>query len=136
MSIRAKGINHFALSVQDLDRSIEFYQRTFGLPELALGAADTTRHAFLDFGYLVLELLESENGRPQPPGHGSLGPFHLCFEVTDIKAECRRLEELGVQLNIEYGEFQNEALGRIGYVFFRDPDGHDLQLAETLEPRA
>jgi catechol 2,3-dioxygenase-like lactoylglutathione lyase family enzyme len=133
MSIQASGINHIALNVRTLSRAVDFYEQLLGVPPLDLGPGDDAAHAFFDLGYLRLELLESEAVPALAPNDGRLGPFHLCFEVDDINAECRRLAALGVSLNIPYGEFENRALGKIGYVFFRDPDGHDLQLAQTLD---
>jgi catechol 2,3-dioxygenase-like lactoylglutathione lyase family enzyme len=133
MPIRHVGVNHIALNVRDLEESVSFYQRLFQADVIPVGAGDTARHAFLDLGYMLLELLESENlPHTEHLADGELGQMHLCFEVADIEAERETLGRLGITLTRGYAEFENLALGRIGYVFFRDPDGHELQLAQTL----
>ena len=39
--IRIRGINHVTLSVSDVKRSVDFYQRVFGMPVQAMQAAIT-----------------------------------------------------------------------------------------------
>ena len=69
-------LNHAVLYVTDLDRAIDFYERAFGLREIA---REGGRMAFLraagSANHHDLGLIEVGPGAPQPPP-GSTGLYH------------------------------------------------------------
>ena len=55
---------------------------------------------------------------------------HLGFEIKDLEAFCKKLEAMGVTLNVTYRKA--EALG-LGVAFVTDPWGTSIELNEGLD---
>ena len=55
---------------------------------------------------------------------------HLGFEIKDLEAFCKKLEAMGVKLNVTYRKA--EALG-LGVAFVTDPWGTSIELNEGLD---
>ena len=99
----ARHVNHVALVVNDMDETLEFYRKTFGV-----GSAETeevpdqgVRAAVVRIGGTLLELIE-----PTDPTSGVAkyierrgeGMHHICFEVDDLEGTLSRLDDADVQL--------------------------------------
>ena len=139
------SLEHVALSVADLERSIAFYRDVIGLevvriiecpPEMGLG--DITgmpgcraRIAHLQSGGAMLELFEYQDprGRPLPPERRQAdhGLIHLGFTSLDVRAEYSRLRKMGVTFFGEPLEFRPD----VWIVYFYGPDGEVCELRET-----
>jgi lactoylglutathione lyase len=104
---RLVGINHVALEVDDLERSLAFYGRLFEL-ELRGRSADA---AFIDIGDQFLALM---TGRSQTPD----AVRHFGLVVDDKEATGRALEAA-----------QAEILPGRG-LDFRDPSGNRVQVVQ------
>jgi len=123
-------IQHVGLVVTDLGRSRRFYADALGLEEVPRPHNFTFDGAWFRFGGTEIHLLSDAHatgGAGQPdPGAGAVRGMthHLAFEVDDLDGACERLAEHGVGL--EGGPMPRGD----GYeqVFFRDPDGHVLEL--------
>lgn len=122
--------DYVVLVVADLDRSLEFYTGTLGLP---LGHRSGP-YAQLDTGRTRLSLFEraamaealgqDELAAPDP----SAPAFELGFKVDDVDAVHRELTSQGVPGAVAptdrpWGQ-------RTAYL--RDPDGHLVELAQDL----
>jgi catechol 2,3-dioxygenase-like lactoylglutathione lyase family enzyme len=116
------SINQISLSVADLNRSGGFYGRLFG-PETESPVSSRVRN--LKVGDMVLSLLP-----PTTPSRTSMGPGvdHIGVGVKDFTADSARraLRERGIT---SYDR------GQAGQVYFRDPDGIQVQLASPALPR-
>jgi glyoxylase I family protein len=135
MSIAIDGYAHVRLTVTDIARSREFYDRVFALPvafEVPADADEETRQqlGFL-YGGVIYRLGAGLLGlRPVAPDgdrfdEDRVGLDHVSFAVRDadaVQAAARRLEELGVPHS------GVKDLGRSVLVEFRDPDGIALEL--------
>ena len=55
---------------------------------------------------------------------------HLGFEIKDLEAFCKKLEAMGITLNVTYR--RAEALG-LGVAFVTDPWGTSIELNEGLD---
>jgi catechol 2,3-dioxygenase-like lactoylglutathione lyase family enzyme len=124
------GVLETALYVQDLDVSERFYYELFGF-ETMLG--DHRLRALSVAGKHVLLLFKtggSTNGEETPggfiPPHDGHGQLHLCFaiEATQLEEWKRVLEERGVAIE----SIVHPPRGGTS-VYFRDPDGHAIELA-------
>jgi glyoxylase I family protein len=113
--IQTSGIDHIVLHCRDVERSKTFYTNVLGMSIYR----DEGRHVFMHAGNQGVALFESENG-------AALGTAtdlnHLALNVADgtyesLKAE---LEHHGVAVGGRPGEDH--------CIYFRDPDGHRLQL--------
>jgi methylmalonyl-CoA/ethylmalonyl-CoA epimerase len=96
-------IEHIGIAVADLENSISFYEKVFGLKcyNIEEVADQKIRTAFFMVGQTKIELLESTD-----PG-GPIGKFiekrgegihHIAFAVDNITEQLKNAEEEGVRL--------------------------------------
>jgi catechol 2,3-dioxygenase-like lactoylglutathione lyase family enzyme len=119
-----------ALYVDDLRRAADFYQDLFGLSALTRD----DRLAAFDIGGMSVLLLFRRGGTLDTvrlpggtiPPHDGSGPLHIAFAISadDLASWERRLADRGIPIE-----------GRTSWpkggqsIYFRDPDGHLLELA-------
>jgi len=121
--IRTQGLTHIHLMVRDLDRSLTFYQRVFGLEERFREG----RHmVFLNTpaSQDLITLNEDPNGAPVAGVNG--GVDHFGFRLTegsDLDAAVTEVEAAGGRL-IKRGE---HAPG-VPFAYISDPDGYVIEL--------
>jgi len=146
----ARGIEAIGMTVADLDRSIAFFRDTLSFElmeafedsgrdtELLTGVFGArTRTARLRLGAEVVELTQflSPPGRPYPAdSRGNDQWFqHLAIIVSDMDAAYRRLRDQGVA-HASSGPQRlpdwNPDTGGIEAFYFRDPDGHFLEILQ------
>ena len=97
-------LNHMALVVADLDKSLGFWRDDIGLP--AVGEPQTVPDeavsiAFLDLGNAHLELIQpttDDSGVAQYLEKRGPGLHHVCLQVPDIKAKTAELLEKGYDM--------------------------------------
>ncbi|WP_030166070.1 MULTISPECIES: VOC family protein [Actinomycetes] len=131
MTIDAVRLNHAVLFVSDLENSIAFYQKAFGMEVMA-----RERRANAAF----LRLPRSGNhhdlglfgvgARPRP-ARGSLGLYHLAWQVDtidDLISARTTLESLGALTGTSSHGATKSAYGR-------DPDGNEFEIMWML-PKA
>jgi catechol-2,3-dioxygenase len=117
-------LNHAVLYVSDLDRSVDFYRRAFGLEEIArergmmafMRAAGSSNHH--DLG-----LMSVGAGAPAPP-HGAIGLYHLAWEVETIDDLASLAQKL-VELDALTGMSDH---GATKSLYGRDPDGIEFEV--------
>ena len=120
----------FGLYVQDVSRSADFYHNLFGFPVLL----SNERIAALDVEGKQILLLFKHGASSEPmtvrgallPPHDGEGTSHVAFAVraSDIAQWERWLLEQNVEIE---SKVEWEEGGRS--LYFRDPDGHLLELA-------
>ncbi|MDH6232960.1 lactoylglutathione lyase [Mesorhizobium soli] len=124
----AKAI-HSMIRVLDEARSIDFYNKAFGLE-----VAD--RLDFETFTLVYLSNLESEfeleltinKGRDEPYALGD-GYGHLAVSVADLDSEHDRLSALGLNPKKIVGmEHDGTPLAR--FFFIEDPDGYKIEVLQ------
>ena len=85
-----KRIDHIALDVADIDKSIAFYEKHFSCKlnyeHLSSGGF---RIAYLRSGDTVLELVHRDAG--------GMNGFHFCFETDNFEGEVIRLKKAGIE---------------------------------------
>lgn len=121
------------LTVSDLDRSVAFYREVVGLPvALAIPERGATFHWVGGPGETMLGLWSLGT---MPMGLS----LHVAFEVTleGVLEAPGRLRELGVVPLSFFGQETDEpsVLGWMpaAAVYFRDPDGHQLEYLTMLD---
>jgi len=123
-------LQHVGLVVSDLERSRRFFAGALGLEEVPRPPNFTFAGAWFRFGDDEIHLLAEADttGRAGAPDAGAGAAFglanHLALEVDDLTAACARLDEHGIGL---VGDPMPRGDG-VAQVFFRDPDGHLLEL--------
>lgn len=119
-----------AIYSDDLPRAASFYQVVLGLRPMGR----SERVASFDAGASTVLLVFARgaslggirfDGGPIPP-HDGAGPAHLAFAIasTDLERWRTRLVAAGIAIE---SEVRWERGGRS--VYFRDPDGHSVELA-------
>src|SRR4051794_13124713 len=131
--IPVRGLFEAHLTVSDMERAVAFYRDVVGL--VAAFEAPEREAAFFWVG---------------GPGEGMLGlwslgsaplalSLHVAFKVAvaDVRAACDRLRAQGIAPLSFFGEPTDEP-SVIGWmpaaaVYFRDPDGHQLEFLAMLD---
>jgi catechol 2,3-dioxygenase-like lactoylglutathione lyase family enzyme len=113
--IQTSGVDHVVLHVTDVQRSRKFYTEVLGMTAYREGDAQVFLHA----GQQGVALFKKEGGVPLTAGndlnHLALNTATGTYET--LKAE---LERHGVTVTSRPGDDR--------CIYFRDPDGHRLQL--------
>ena len=112
-------LDHVSLNVVDRARSIAWYRDVLGLPQLNQPTEDD-EPVFLGQPGLQFGLFQAQIQSPAREPESS-GLRHIALVVGDLDAAQERLGSHGV-------EFRYENHGNALSVYFRDPDGHVLEL--------
>lgn len=118
-----KRIDHVALHVADIDKSIAFYETHFGCETyFEHKAGPGFRIAYLRMGDTVLELTHH-------PDDAMLG-FHFCFETDDLDEAVSTLKKNGVKCLTEPYETAARSPAEEGWrrTVFEGPDGEQIEL--------
>ncbi len=122
-------LNHAVLYVSDLDASVGFYRRAFGLKEIGREGPMAFLRAANSDNHHDLALLSVGAGAPQPP-RGSVGLYHLAWEVPTIE-ELAAASAVLTELDALTGMSDH---GATKSLYGRDPDGIEFEVM-WLVPR-
>jgi catechol 2,3-dioxygenase-like lactoylglutathione lyase family enzyme len=129
--IKLDGMSHIALNVKDMDRAEKFYSQTLGFPVIHRTTMKAGfSHIEVDTGDVAIALFES----PQldlKDAHQTMtedGYLHFAFSSTYDRFDetIHTLNESGVNL-----EGKPRDWGSSVSVYFKDPDGHQLEINFT-----
>lgn len=100
---RAKGLDHVAIAVKDLDAAVKYYVDVLGFapPELEEVAEQQVRVAIFGHGLGRIELIcptTKDSGVAKFLEKRGEGLHHVCVEVADIEATLQELKAKGAQL--------------------------------------
>jgi len=143
-NVDIKRIHHVAYRCNDAKETVEFYQRVLGMDfQLAIAenevpstkAPDPYMHVFLDAGMgNVVAFFELPNSPPMGIDPNTPNWVqHIAFEVEtfdELMSAKTRIEAKGVEVlgPTNHGIFQS--------IYFRDPNGHRLELAVNTRTAA
>ncbi|MBU0480453.1 MAG: VOC family protein [Proteobacteria bacterium] len=125
MRVTIKNIDHLVLTVTDINRTCEFYRKILGMEVVTFGE---NRKA-LAFGNQKINL--HEYGREISPHATSPAPgsADLCLiSDTPLATIIAYLRENNVVI-IEGPVRRTGAIGSLTSIYFRDPDGNLLEIA-------
>ena len=126
----AKAI-HAMIRVLDLDKSLAFYEKAFGLGLSEQLDFDNFTLAYLrnDENDFEIELTLNK-GRVEPYTHGD-GYGHIAVCVDDAVGERERLNECGFSPT-DVKDFQRDGGLLARFFFVEDPDGYKIEVLERV----
>ncbi|MGO4740027.1 VOC family protein [Bosea sp. 2KB_26] len=126
---RLNRIIETALYVEDLDRAQTFYETKLGLKPMlqtrTLFAYDVGGESVLLLFLRGQSLHTQSSANGNIPPHDGHGPLHICFAIdtSELTAWEERLQQHGIDIE---GRMSWDRGG--SSIYFRDPDGHLLEL--------
>lgn len=123
--IHIDSIDHFVLTVHDIDATIDFYTHVLGMRLETFAQGRKALH----FGQYKINLHEAGHEFKPHAKHALPGSADLCFVTTtppdDVLKHLKRHK-----IRIEQGVVQRTgALGRIESIYVRDPDGNLIEIS-------
>lgn len=103
MNVKAKGLDHVAIAVKDLDKAIAVYRDALGLPlsEIEEVPEQQVKAAIFGHGMGRVELIcptTTDSGVARFLEKRGEGLHHICVEVEDIEAAMAALRAKGAPL--------------------------------------
>ena len=119
--MKIERIDHLNITVADIDRSVEFYQRVLGMRTESMGEG----RAALLFGNQKIHL--DLAGTTAMSGDKRM-PAHICFITeTPIGEVAAHLESCGVAVRMQGP--RAGAIGTIQSLYIDDPDSHSIEIS-------
>ena len=123
--IKIHGIDHVAVNVRDIDKSVAFYTKVIGLKITEREPSKPGIEYFLDCGPSLLGVIQAKSLNDSHPfAHEGVGANHFSFRVhaDDFEGMIKRLEENSV--TIEYAKKREKSWS----LYFYDIDGNKLEV--------
>lgn len=151
-----KAVHHVGITVSDLDRSVAFYHDLLGLrfvvpptpwfegDQLARGLGVkppvALRVALFEVGegatwFEILQYRTPPSMTRQALPQSDIGAAHVAFYVDDISVTYAELTSKGVPFNSEPNTVDDGPLAGWRWAYFKDPDGHTMELVEVAYVR-
>ena len=124
MAIKIKGLNHYAIAVLDLEKSITFYHDILGFDFLTRPDFDF-EGAWFDCGNgISLHLIQDKNVLVQNSDSRKL---HFAFSVFDVQQTKELLMKFGIQILKDIKPRPDGML----QMFVADPDGYMIEFTNA-----
>ena len=138
------ALHHIAVVCSNLDRSLDFYTKVFGMTVLTdYGFSEpypkrdqllalenvSSRAMLIGNDHLQLELIEFTAPKDETeslPAINRIGFAHIAVTTDDISADYAKLINLGVHCNSEPIDF-----GQVKALYTQDPDGNTIEWLQT-----
>jgi catechol 2,3-dioxygenase-like lactoylglutathione lyase family enzyme len=117
------GIDHVALAVRDVERSASWYCDVLGFERRHEGMGHGIP-VFVGKGATSIALFPVQAPDPKAPNHhDTIAMLHLAFRADreNFLLAQRELKKRGIKFHFEDHEISHA-------IYFRDPDGHELEI--------
>jgi catechol 2,3-dioxygenase-like lactoylglutathione lyase family enzyme len=130
MNIKIKSLDHFVLTVANLERTCQFYDRVLGMKAIEFGR---DRRKALQFGEQKINLHQVDRTFAPKAFNPTPGSADFCF-ITDLPLArvISHLQNCEVEI-IEGIVKRTGTMGAIDSIYIRDPDGNLIEIASYLE---
>ena len=119
--MQLEGIDHVAMGVRDIEQSAKWYIDILGFERLYNGMWNGVP-IFIGKGDTAIALFPA-NQEPKASAQREIRMLHLAFRADrkNFHAAQQELEKHGIKF-----EFQDHQISHS--IYFRDPDGHQLEI--------
>lgn len=127
-------IRHTMLRVKDIDKSIDFYTRLFGMTLFRRRDNEGGKYTVAFVGYgdenadPAIELTYNWGHDDDYDKGAAFG--HIAIGVPDIYGLCEMLEKEGVEIPRPVGPLKHGGPNAAVIAFVKDPDGYMIELGE------
>lgn len=130
MKVLADHVDHLVLTVDDIEATTRFYERALGFTRESFRGPDGQPRFALKFGRQKINLQDRATETPTKARHPTFGAGDFCLIATvpleEVLAHLR-----AERIVIEAGPVPRRgALGALRSIYFRDPDGNLVEVAE------
>jgi len=127
-SVALDRLDHFAITVRDVEATCAFYEKVLGMARERFGEGRVA----LRFGQQKININPNPNDLLRKAAVPIPGTAEFCLlSVQPLEEFIRHLHGCGV--DIEYGPAEtNGAEGTIRSICFRDPDGNLVEVANYV----
>jgi catechol 2,3-dioxygenase-like lactoylglutathione lyase family enzyme len=132
VTLLADRIDHFVLTVADIEATTRFYERALKLRRETFRGPDGQQRYALKLGRQKINLQDRSTVTPTKAARPTFGSGDFCLiaavPLDDVIAHLRAEE-----IAIEAGPVpRTGAVGALRSVYFRDPDGNLVEVAEYV----
>jgi catechol 2,3-dioxygenase-like lactoylglutathione lyase family enzyme len=126
--MQLQGIDHVAMGVRDIERSMNWYTEVLGFERLHKGAWNGVP-TFIGKGTTGIALFPASH-EAKPSSHREIRMLHLAFRADreNFLAAQQELKKRGIKF-----EFQDHEISHS--IYFRDPDGYQLEITTYELPQ-
>jgi catechol 2,3-dioxygenase-like lactoylglutathione lyase family enzyme len=119
---KLQNIDHIAITVSNMERSIKWYQDVLGMEQVyadVWGAAP----AMMMLGSSGVALFPARTSTPESPNKTPLSMSHFAFRASrpDFEQAKEDLRQRGIEF-----EFKDHTVSHS--IYFSDPDGYELEI--------
>jgi catechol 2,3-dioxygenase-like lactoylglutathione lyase family enzyme len=128
----ADHIDHLVLTVADIEATTQFYERALGFTRETFRGPDGQQRFALKFGRQKINLQDRGTVTPTKAQQPTFGSGDFCLiaaaPLDEVLAHLRSQD-----IAIEAGPVGRQgAVGKLRSVYFRDPDGNLVEVAEYV----
>jgi catechol 2,3-dioxygenase-like lactoylglutathione lyase family enzyme len=132
----ADRLDHLVLTVADIEATTQFYERALGFERESFRGPDGSPRYALKFGRQKINLQDRETQTPTKAARPTFGSGDFCLlasvPLDDVIAHLKT-----VDVPLEAGPVPRRgAIGALRSIYFRDPDGNLVEVAEYVEAPA
>lgn len=126
MNIKINRLDHLVLTVANIDRTCQFYDRVLGMKIIEFGS---DRRKALRFGDRKINLHQVDRTFAPTALNPTPGSADLCFITeTSLTEVISHLKNCQVEI-IEGIVTRTGAMGTIESIYIRDPDGNLIEIS-------
>jgi catechol 2,3-dioxygenase-like lactoylglutathione lyase family enzyme len=125
--MRVCALDHIVLNVQDVERSLDFYHRTLGLPAERVEAWRSGQVGFPSLRVSDATIIDLVADASDAATRTNLNHFCLVTERADLETAADELTAAGVAIERGPG-VRSGARGDALSIYFRDPDQNLVEL--------
>ncbi|NJB85497.1 catechol 2,3-dioxygenase-like lactoylglutathione lyase family enzyme [Lewinella marina] len=122
------SFDHYAINVDDLQQSADFYQRVFALDTVFNGTGNDRRVWFSLGEGMALHIIETDTVDVK-----TTKGVHLCIAMADFDAFVAHLRKINVPFETWRGEpmQSNTRPDGVQQVYIQDPDGYWIEVNDN-----